>query len=721
MTISVRLIAALVCVAGAWPVAAVAQSAATDSIAPPFSQPSSRPSRDRYSIWSQSIAETEPIIVEGKEFTVRDVIRRATAGEGTKLSGHRDLTYYYTIRVVIEWPKKRRVETSVYRAYQDSTGYSRILFLDSKAEQFKKTGDEWELDDEKDPDQPPFRVEELETSYFTRLPFYLDEDDKFDFKLLGRTLESDRVVFHIAFRPKSDFSPLPSGEVYIDSKNFQVVHEVYEFTQNPFPLMLKGIRRASRQWTQLAGGEWVRKRIALDIELRNMPFAPDNVLVTAYFHDFAFDTGYDERLFGEAKREVALPLTNPPAAPVDSIVDGGPHLLSELQEADDSAYPAEAAETEAQFTIDTIARHDSLGLTGISKDGPSVYGTDWKFGASPALLKWDYNRVEGFLFGGEGSLGQADPSLAKLSVFAGYATGSEEFRYSIEAKTPIPSTNGKLSFSAWYRDRVDAFGSNRIALNSVRAFVWGADDQDYLHRLGGGGKFGFDPSDALRFELGFEASEVSSVGEVEDFSIFGDNLDRANPNIDPGDENDVVAGVRVRAPNWLDVDVAFRTSGGALGGDFRFNRTDITVHANRYLVGRHGLDVTLKGVTTADAPPFQYLADIGGLSTVRGYDLRTRVGDHSFAARVEYPVPYDLFALARIPLLRSAKLQWSPWFDAGRVGDGDSRDWITSAGVGLQRYIGPFGDAANVRVDFAIPFESTTDDYVFYLWFVALR
>ena len=700
------------------PMTADAQPAPDSTAAP---RDSRRSARERYSLWSQSIVETEPIIVEGKEFTVRDVVRRATAGEGTKLAGHRDLTYYYTIRVAIEWPQKRRIETQVYRAYQDSTGYSRLLFLNAKAEQFKKIDDEWTLDEDKDPDEPPFRIEELETSYFTRLPFYLDDDEEFDFKLLKRTLESDRVVFHIAFRPKSDFSPLPSGEVFIDSKNFQVVHEVYEFNQNPFPLALKGVRRASRQWTQLPSGEWVRKRIAMDIELRSMPFAPDNVLITAYFRDFVFDAGYDEHLFGKMKRD-ALPPASPRAVPADSLVDSPPQLLSDLQREDDAAYPAEAAETEAQFTLDTIARHDSVGLTGIEQEGPALYGTDWQLGANPALRQWDYNRVEGFLFGGEVTFGQADNSLAELSAFGGYATGSEEFRYAVEARAPIPSTDRKLSFAAWYRDRAEPFGSNRIALNSVRAFVGGADDQDYLHRLGGGGKFVFDPSDALRFELGFEAYEVSSIGASTDFSLLGDNLrnDR-NPSAVAGDENDVVAGVRIRAPNWLDIDFSFRTSGGALGGDFRFNRSEATVRANRYLVGRHGLDVTLKGVTTGDAPPVQYLADIGGLSTVRGYDRRARVGEHSFAARVEYPVPYDLFALSRIPLLRDTKIQWTPWFDAGRVGDGDSRDWITSAGLGLQRYIGPFGDAANLRLDFAFPLDTAPDDYVISLWFVALR
>ncbi len=708
------LVVAALATGWAFPLDVSAQSSATDST---YTPPTIR--YDPHSFWSQSITETDPIVVEGQEFTVREVVQRAVAGEGAKLAGHHDMTYYYTVRVAFGWPAKKRADTYVYRAYQDSTGYSRLLFLDAKAEQFKKEGDAWLPDEDKNPEQPPFRVEELESSYFTRLPFYLDDDEQFDFRLVDRTLETDRVVFHIAFRPKSDFSPLPSGEVYIDSKTFRVIHEIYEFRQNPFPLALKGVRRASRQWTQLASGEWVRKRIALDVELRNMPFAPDNVVITAYFHDFVFDAGYDERLFGDPKGHSMPPLSS--ATRSDSLVTGGePRVLAQLQQDDDAQFPNEVGITESQFTNETIARHDSLGLVGIAKDGPTLYGTDWKFGARPAFMQWDYNRVEGFLFGGEGSLGQADRSLARLSVFAGYATGSEEFRYSIEAKTPIPSTKKRLYAAAWFRDRVEPFGSNRIALNSVRAFVGGADDQDYLHRLGGGVRASYEPNDALSFSLGFEASEVSSISTSEDFSIFGD-MGQPNPVVEEGDEREIVTSVRVRAPEWLDVDFEFRTAGGSLGGDFRYNRADLTVHAMRYLVGRHGLDVTLKGVSTGDAPSVQDLADVGGLSTVRGYDRRTHVGNHSFAARLEYPVPYDVLAASRIPLLRDTKIQFLPWFDGARVGEGDSTDWITSAGVGLQRYIGPFGQAANLRLDFAFPFENPDDDFFVYLWFVALQ
>jgi len=162
-------------------------------------------------------------------------------------------------------------------------------------------------------------------------------------------------------------------------------------------------------------------------------------------------------------------------------------------------------------------------------------------------------------------------------------------------------------------------------------------------------------------------------------------------------------------------------AGGSLGGDFRYARTDLTVRARGFILGRQEFEATLKGVTTADAPPFQQLADVGGLSTVRGYDRRTHVGEHSFAARVEYMFPYDIFASTKLPLVKALGVQLIPWGDAARVGDGDSNDWITSAGFGLQRYLWPVEHAANLRLDFAWPVDNPQDDFTVYLWFTALR
>jgi hemolysin activation/secretion protein len=249
--------------------------------------------------------------------------------------------------------------------------------------------------------------------------------------------------------------------------------------------------------------------------------------------------------------------------------------------------------------------------------------------------------------------------------------------------------------------------------------VGGADEQDYMHRLGGSARVVVVPMNGLSLDVGYAAARERSAFTDADFSLFGD-MGKSNPPVDEGDDQALVAGIRVDAPNWLSVELAQRVAGGSMGGDFRYNRTDMTIHAHGFPIGRQELDLTLKGVTTGDNPPLQRLADVGGLSTVRGYDRRTHVGNHSFAARLEYLVPYDLLKYTHIPLLDDSKIQFVPWGDAARVGEGDTQDWISSAGIGLQRYLWPIEEAANLRLDFAFPFDNDAEDMVVYLWFNAL-
>ena len=334
--------------------------------------------------------------------------------------------------------------------------------------------------------------------------------------------------------------------------------------------------------------------------------------------------------------------------------------LPKLQQEDDAAYSSEVQITNRALIDSTLALHDSLGVVGLGDDIP-LYGSAWRLDFDPQLDRWDYNRVEGFLFGGGGTFGRAD-DRSTLSVFGGYATASEKFRYRAGFATELPKTNRKLSLSLSFRDFAEPFGSNRIALNSLRAFVGGADEQDYLHRVGGAARLVFKPWDDVSFNAGYEGARERSMATDADFSFFGD-LDDLNPPIDEGDERAAVAGFTLGGRRWLNARVKQRLAGGALGGDFRYARTDVMVSARGFILGRQEFELTLKGVTTADAPPFQQLADIGGLSTVRGWERRTHVGNHSAAARLEYFFPYDLFASTKIPLIEDAGIQFIPWGD----------------------------------------------------------
>jgi hypothetical protein len=668
-------------------------------------------------------------------------------GERSKLAGHADATYLITAHVSIVWPDKKDVETHVTRVYGDSTGTTRRVLLAAKAQRFKKKDGAWVFEKDVDAHDEGYRITDYDEGRFTAIPVYLEHDDEFNFEFIDRKLEKDRVVFHVRFKPKSDFSEMPNGEIWIDGDGFRVVHEIYDFTKNPFPMLIKGVRRVSVQWRELPGGEWVPKQIAAELDIRKAPFMPTGVSFKQIWEDFRFDQGYDERLFGKRDAAQVAIAAKPPVTPrvpvpvdtsrVDSmgvsmvvpdslyvndtaaIAADGPGFLVALQREDDTKYSSEVEITERALIDSTLALHDSVGVAGLNNKDIPLYGSEWRLGFDPGLDHWDYNRVEGFLFGGQVSFGRAD-ERSELKGFGGYATASEKFRYQGEFTTELPKTDRKLSLALSFRDYVEPFGSNRIAMNALRAFVGGADDQDYLHRVGGAARLVFEPWDDVAFDAGFEGARERSAATDADFSFWGD-LDRPNPAIDEGDEHAVVAGFSLGGPRWLNARVSQRLAGGSLGGDFRYARTDVMLRARGFVLGRQELELTLQGVATGDAPPVQQLADIGGLSTVRGYAPRSHAGNNSVAARLEYLFPYDVFASTKIPLIEDLGVQFIPWADAGRVGEGDSDDWITSAGIGLQRYLWPIEKAANLRLDFAWPIDNPADDFAVYLWFTALR
>jgi hypothetical protein len=371
----------------------------------------------------------------------------------------------------------------------------RRVLLAARNEKFKKKDSAWVFDKTGSP-TPTTIASPKRTGAGSRASrLYLEHDEEFDFTLLDRTLEKDRVVFHCAFKPKSDFSEMPRGEIWVDGNGFRVVHEIYDFTQNPFPMLIKGVRRISVQWTELPDGEWVPKQIAGEIDLRRnaMPFMPASVSFKQIWQDFRFDQGYDEKLFGgkepaaiaAAKQNVTDKQETKPAV----MSPQSPNGVSAVAppEAADSLYVfIDSTLAHCRFTwrsrrldrlspahhlvprcsrncsrrttrrtrpkvdiinhafIDsTAAMHDSLGVAGL-KGGPPLYGDAWRLDFDPHITDWDYNRVEGFLFGGGGSFGRAD-ERAKLEAFGGYATASEKFRWRAKFKTELPGTNHKLA------------------------------------------------------------------------------------------------------------------------------------------------------------------------------------------------------------------------------------------------------------------------------------
>ncbi|MFQ5599466.1 MAG: hypothetical protein ACE5G2_02800 [Candidatus Krumholzibacteriia bacterium] len=244
---------------------------------------------------------TDTTRVTTRKLTLREIIARCHEGEKTKLGGHTDMTYTMTIRAIVRWKKKKEIRDEVFRGYADADGTTRIVKLDDSFRKYELRDGSWVLDEDADEEESRVEVSASAHSDFAKIPFFLEDEHEFDFTLLERTVEVDHVIFKIGFKPKSDFKALPSGTVYVDTDNYRIIHEQFTFEQSPFPLFLKGIKRISRHWSELPGGEWVATRLFMDIDLRGGWFdaIPDNVALALHRDDFRFDEGYDARIFGE--------------------------------------------------------------------------------------------------------------------------------------------------------------------------------------------------------------------------------------------------------------------------------------------------------------------------------------------------------------------------------------------------------------------------------------
>jgi len=395
-------------------------------------------------------------------------------------------------------------------------------------------------------------------------------------------------------------------------------------------------------------------------------------------------------------------LAAPAASPGDTVGDS---LLRRLQREDDAFFDPELTEFDRSLVDSAMERLESGGLEAVRRHaeeaaaaGPPV---SFDFDVAGRLL--DYNRVEGLVAGLGTTVESRRRRSPSLRLEGAYATASREFRYHGGVAAPLPCRFGTDAYGrVHFADRVVPHGSNRPFANAVRALVGGADEQDYLRSRGGGATLHIDTHDA-DFAIGYEAARQTPIDAAEDFSIFG-RLVETNPPIDPGIERAaaVRAGYGSLGEHRFRVEASHLVAGGALGGDFAFQRSEAAGTTRRFL-GRHEFVLDAAIVHTGGGTPVQAVADVGGLSSVRGFDRRTRIGTSSVTGRLEYLVPYDLLAHTRIPGLRSLHLQFVPWADAGRVFDGDSDRWLTAAGLGVQYYLGPFGPAAHLRVDAAVP------------------
>lgn len=420
----------------------------------------------------------------------------------------------------------------------------------------------------------------------------------------------------------------------------------------------------------------------------------------------------------------AAPARAREAASPDTVRSGS--LLERLQREDHEFYSDEIVNLDRVVADSGLAALDSLGFEAFERETlKKTRRRALSFGFAGELGL--YNRVEGGIAGLGARLRAPIATGPELILQGGYASGPEKFRHYEALRMPLSLRYRAPVVEVGFADRVVSYYSDNGGYNLLTAFFGAEAEANYLHRRGAWVGVSWEGSPLGKWSLRAEAAKEDTVRRPTDYGLFGGERPMSlNLPVDEGHDRAIEgtwASGSVRSGRER-IALRHRVAGGALGGDFAYSRFAAEASVRRFLMLNHEAVVDLTYVRVGGRPPAQRLADLGGLGTVRGFLPRAQVGAESFRARLEILVPYDVFARARVPLLRKAGLQFVPWADAGRTWEGDCVDgdgsgaWLTSAGLGVQKLLGPFGEASFLRLDLAAPMgPERRDDLRVYLYF----
>jgi hypothetical protein len=109
---------------------------------------------------------------------------------------------------------------------------------------------------------------EVKYEDFEDLPFYLEDRSGYEFQIRGRQIVGQSVIYEVGLRPKSQFEIAPHGTIWIDTSNFQILREEFNFDDRvPMPMFVKSLGPVVREREKI-GNLWVVQRVLVRADLR---------------------------------------------------------------------------------------------------------------------------------------------------------------------------------------------------------------------------------------------------------------------------------------------------------------------------------------------------------------------------------------------------------------------------------------------------------------------
>lgn len=121
---------------------------------------------------------------------------------------------------------------------------------------------------------------------------------EYTYRIVGRELRGDHLVYRIAFRARSPLAlNLPGGEVWVDTRDYVIVRQEITFEQSPVPLFVRGIRRMVIE-RQKQDEFWVLSRVLVRVETTiPIPRYGRSFDFALLFSRYTLNTGLPDSLF----------------------------------------------------------------------------------------------------------------------------------------------------------------------------------------------------------------------------------------------------------------------------------------------------------------------------------------------------------------------------------------------------------------------------------------
>jgi hypothetical protein len=258
---------------------------------------SAGPARPTLAVEDTMRTQVPEVLVRAPRVTLDEILERVARGEKRRDSLMTDQTFLITARAVRNAQKGKppelltEVVTRVYRKRPDHVRTDVLRHYDAEPE--KKRGAQVRVSARAGMDEE-----------IVNFAFRPEAHRDYRYRILGRDLVGDHVVYRIAFEPRSLLDATqPRGTVWIDTNDFVIVRQELGFDRTPGAPFLKDVSRIVIE-RQNVDGFWVLKRILMRAEATfALPRVGKSFDLSILYDQYAINRGLPDSLFVQGKEK----------------------------------------------------------------------------------------------------------------------------------------------------------------------------------------------------------------------------------------------------------------------------------------------------------------------------------------------------------------------------------------------------------------------------------